>query len=434
MKKNVLVVGGGIGGITSAYFEAKKGNNVTLIDSSERIGGLLKSDYNGKNYFDYGTHIIPETSIPELNDFLFSLLDDENSVRTKNIKASSFFNGKMNNKSCYVDCSVIDKELYNRGCVEFLEAENEESNNLDEKLINKFGKTFYTEILKKNIEKYTNTDPALLDIKVGEFFDMSRLLVFNDSVTKRLCTLPIYNSKMGHHVRVDGSMKYYPKDGGVGKIIDLLESKLQKAGVKILKNTKINKIINLNGIIRTVETKNENFNIDDLIWTLPSEQLLKILDLDVENMKNLEFINAGLFDFTFDKKIASEATFINVFDNKLLSGRITLYQNLAKNKNYSCTVEVLSAQNDLEKKIDIVYNELIEMGLVTSENQVKYRKYRKINKGFPILSKDFVESQHRVNNFCEEYFKNVKFVGRSTSKDFFMPEVLVNAYNKITKE
>ena len=43
--KNVLVVGAGIAGIAgiiAAYFEAKKGNNVTLIESDARAGGLLK--------------------------------------------------------------------------------------------------------------------------------------------------------------------------------------------------------------------------------------------------------------------------------------------------------------------------------------------------------------------------------------------------------
>ena len=55
--KKVLVVGSGITALTAAYFEARKGNSVTLIDSDERTGGLLKSDFSNGQYFDYGTHI-----------------------------------------------------------------------------------------------------------------------------------------------------------------------------------------------------------------------------------------------------------------------------------------------------------------------------------------------------------------------------------------
>lgn len=56
--KKVVVVGSGVTGITAAaYFEARKGNSFTLIDSDERAGGLLKSDFSNGQYFDYGTHI-----------------------------------------------------------------------------------------------------------------------------------------------------------------------------------------------------------------------------------------------------------------------------------------------------------------------------------------------------------------------------------------
>ena len=56
--KNVSVVGAGIAGIIAAYFEVKKGHNVTLIEADARAGGLLKSDISNGKYFDYGTHIL----------------------------------------------------------------------------------------------------------------------------------------------------------------------------------------------------------------------------------------------------------------------------------------------------------------------------------------------------------------------------------------
>tara|TARA_R110001583_G_scaffold9788_2_gene45915 strand:- start:31253 stop:31393 length:141 start_codon:yes stop_codon:yes gene_type:complete len=44
MTKHVLVVGGGgIVGITTAYFKALQGYKVTLVEASNKMGGLLKS-------------------------------------------------------------------------------------------------------------------------------------------------------------------------------------------------------------------------------------------------------------------------------------------------------------------------------------------------------------------------------------------------------
>jgi protoporphyrinogen oxidase len=58
LSEKVVIVGSGIAGITAAYLEAKKGNWVTLIESDNRVGGLLKSDFFNDRYFDYGTHLM----------------------------------------------------------------------------------------------------------------------------------------------------------------------------------------------------------------------------------------------------------------------------------------------------------------------------------------------------------------------------------------
>lgn len=42
-KKNIVIVGGGITGLSSAYIAMKNGYNVTILESSEKVGGLLNS-------------------------------------------------------------------------------------------------------------------------------------------------------------------------------------------------------------------------------------------------------------------------------------------------------------------------------------------------------------------------------------------------------
>ena len=55
-----VVVGSGVAGIVASYFEAMKGNRVILIESDDRPGGLLKSDFSNNCYFDYGIHVYAE--------------------------------------------------------------------------------------------------------------------------------------------------------------------------------------------------------------------------------------------------------------------------------------------------------------------------------------------------------------------------------------
>ena len=94
----------------------------------------------------------------------------------------------MNNKSCYVNSSSIGEELFSNGCMEILESkDNFATENLEDFLLQKFGVTFYEQIYKPVVEKYIGIDPKLLAPQVGTFFDMSRLLAFDEKMTKRLC-------------------------------------------------------------------------------------------------------------------------------------------------------------------------------------------------------------------------------------------------------
>jgi protoporphyrinogen oxidase len=148
-----------------------------------------------------------------------------------------------------------------------------------------------------------------------------------------------------------------------------------------------------------------------------------------------KFRNTGLYDFIFKEPLSPKAAFINVHDVDMYSGRVTLYQNLAQNDNYSCTVEVLTDDGvDLNALINKIHLELVKMGIVDKNNQCTFKQFRPIKNGFPILTTDFVKTQNIVNEYCKNYFDNVMFVGRSTGKVFFMNDVLIDTYNKITND
>lgn len=430
--KNVSVVGAGIAGIIAAYFEVKKGHNVTLIEADARAGGLLKSDLSNGKYFDYGTHILSETGEKELDDLIFSDFSPQDCFINNKINVANYHNKRMNDKSCYVDAATIGEDLFNKGCMELLKTEEfPKGDNLEEFLLNKFGKTFYNEIFKPVVMKYTGTHPKELAVQSGWFFDMSRMLAFDDNTTKNLGKLAVYNSKLAHHTRVEGALKYYPKEGGVGDIIVSLMEKLNAEGVDVKLNFKTKEIKHNHGKVFSLVGADEEIIVDKLIWTLPSSFLSFLSNLAKKTSPPL-FRKTGLFDFTFENPLNSLATYINVYDLDMYSGRITLYQNLSDVENYSCTVEVLTDDDiDLEGLTEKLLFELMEMDIVSKKNNCIFKQFRPIKNGFPILTKKFLEEQSELNSYCQSYFQNVSFVGRATTDVFFMKDVLIDTFKKL---
>ena len=433
MSTTTVVVGAGMAGITAAYFESRKGRKVILLDSDKRAGGLLNSDFNFGHYFDYGTHIYADTGISELDDFLHSDLTPDNCTIHKIIHNGNFFKGVMNSKNGYVDASVLPRSEYNQGCFELLSMPEEcHAENLQDHLIGTFGDTFYKSIFKDVIQKYSGVNAKTLAVNAVDPFEITRILAFDDLTTKRLAKIDTYNGKLGFHIKGQATHNnYYPKHGGVGDQILKLMRRLDQMSVEFRPSAIITKIREKQGKVYEVVTKRGSIETDRLIWTLPNSLLVRLIGIEEMQTGPPVFRNTGLFDFVFEKALNSNLMYINVYDTNFLSGRVTLYQNMTQSEVYSCTVEVLADHDvDLKSKVSVILAELVKMDLIDTADSCIFQQFRPVRAGFPVLTTDAVVKFNHLSKFCDEYFKNIVFLGRTPST-FFLSDVLVDAYHKI---
>ena len=61
MKDQVVVIGAGIMGLTTAYYLSKSGYSVTVLEASDRVGGMaqtftLENGSNADNFYHYFCH------------------------------------------------------------------------------------------------------------------------------------------------------------------------------------------------------------------------------------------------------------------------------------------------------------------------------------------------------------------------------------------
>jgi phytoene dehydrogenase-like protein len=58
VNKSVVVVGAGLAGLTCAIYLQRSGANVTVLESSDRAGGRVKTDSVNGFLFDQGFQVI----------------------------------------------------------------------------------------------------------------------------------------------------------------------------------------------------------------------------------------------------------------------------------------------------------------------------------------------------------------------------------------
>jgi len=431
----VAVVGAGIAGITAAYFEARKGHKVYLIELSPRAGGLLKSDSHEFGTFDYGTHVAGDCGLPELDDFLYGGMTEDDYLFFNPGDSGNYYGGILSEISPFVNTSVLPEHKSIRASLELLKSKaNREANNLEEMMIARFGKLFYTEVLGEVVLKFMGKDPRELAKDAIYFFDMNRVLAFDAETTDRLKQIDNYDDALGYHYPAPGARKIYPRKGGIGAWIDFLMEKLQKVGVEYLPATKITSVLEQDGQVEELVLGNKTMAIDKLLWSIPPAFLAALID-PASSFPRPRFRKTGLYDFAFDKPLESKCFYINVYDPQLHSARVTLYQNLAQEgAHYGCTVEVLAGDGfDFESRTDLVLEELKTMGLIKDSHSCVYKGYRSIRAGFPVPEIQFLEESGRLARMLDNQLKNVAFIGRGGGR-FFMKDILKHTYRTCTRE
>lgn len=416
---------------------ASRSHDTYLIEAQDRLGGLLCSDRIADGYFDYGCHIAAETGIGDLDEILFQSFSDTNCNKYNTCLAGSYFSGCLTETSPHIDIRNLPDEIYQKATFDILHARDTGAMNLRDYCINRFGETLYHCAFLPIIKKFLGMDPKHLDKNCLSLFDMKRVVAYNERTATLLKADPYFDDLLGYHNPSQGSLKYYPKNGGIGSWARALERQLAEAGVKILKNTKPVSITFDNDKYPVrLSLKNNILEAEQLVWALPAPLLLlQINDREID-LHRPEFRSAHLFDFAFDQALESSCQYINIHEPQMLSGRITLYHNLNPGTPYhSCTVEVIGdVFSGHENAMEIILKELHTIGLVQNRTNCILKNYRCWNSGFPVMTNEYVSRLEETERYIQEKYTATTLIGRGNSGAFFMSDVLRKTYENIDRK
>ncbi|MGE7842230.1 NAD(P)-binding protein [Lysinibacillus sp. NPDC093712] len=437
---DIIVVGGGIAGIVSALLLADN-HHVTLIERADSLGGLLQTRKMDNDLsFDFGTHVPRKTGIEELDQVLFGNIDNSKWNEFEFLEVGNYYKGRLNKDSQFINTQMLEKEEYYKGLVELLNTsiiENESELNANDYLEKTFGKTFKEKIFEPILLKLYGEELNDLNSRAHLLFGYGRLICGNQLMTNHLKESVFYDNKIANTSNAIGASfkkSLYPKTPGINQWIESLEDLLNQKKVRIIKGISIDKAVfdNSGNIIEIELNNGEKLHSDLITWTIPINIFSELIEGPLEkNQTEKKFRAVGLFDFEFDKQFQCNNHYIYCNDEHMKSFRITLYSNLSDSNRNTCTVEVIdNYENLLNLSIDIIVEELKDMGIINIDSKVLFSNKQILKNGFPISFMDFYGNDISLQEKLQDQVNNVLFFGRN-SKEFFMEEVLSSLYYKL---
>jgi len=292
MTYDVVIVGGGIAGLTAAAYASTRGLKTLLIEKDEKFGGLV-SGFQYKGYtFDGGIRAIENSGVvqPMLDQLKIDI------EFTKSTVSLGLENDVIQIKSK----DSVDE--YSEILIKHFPKE--------EKAIKKIAKE-----MKKNMKYldvlYGIKNPLFVDIKENIPYIFKELLPWmfkfaftypkiasrNEAVDEYLLRFTSNQSLIdviGQHFFYKTptffALSYfslyldyrYPK-GGTLQFINQIKDEVERRGTTLLPNTEI---INVNAKERFVESNDEKYYYKDLIWACDTKLLYQQIDMNaLENPK-----------------------------------------------------------------------------------------------------------------------------------------------------
>ena len=276
----IVIIGGGITGLSAAYIAAKNGRKVTIIEASDTFGGLLNTFEIGNNRLEHYYHHF-FTHDEELN-WLIKDLNINDKLFFKKTSMGVFKNGiiyPFDNPFDLLKFKPIkftDKIKFGLTSLYLGKISNwERAENIS--CIDWFKKWAGTSTT-------SSLWAPLLNIKFGPYASKVPLSWMIGRLKQRINSRKNGDEKLGY---LEGSLQV---------LLDALLFRLREMNVELISHESVEKISFLNNEVQCVQTKNGEYSGKQFLFTIPGIYLSKLLEKDLPelstSLNNIKYFGA----------------------------------------------------------------------------------------------------------------------------------------------
>jgi protoporphyrinogen oxidase len=420
---NIAVVGTGFRGFCDvAQLLKVQGVNITMIEHSDRYGGLVNSSKVGPFWVDRGVHMFD--SIPEdLAELITSILNGR--VNTVEFKSISRFNNTNTNEFSMPDLSSLDMNTLGRIRSELLSMEDvtrNECSSLDEYFNRRFGPTV-AEIYSKIFSSVYGLESSAAQVNAIDRTSLGRVRFGND---REMIELKLGSQRMDQILaarrsaigKIDSLVSIYPntKNGMQGWAEASMQWLLGK-GVKIQLGTAVKEMRSNAGKVSMTTTRGQEV-FDHVIWANDDiRSFASAMGIDEKAsalVSPTPMIIATMFT---DHAKVQDFTYMQNFDHGSISYRTAsagIYSNQIINGTTFITAECPSSIVEIESLDKSVFaerlwDELRSIGVIDESAQLEGFHVEGAKRTFKVGKLGFDAEINKVTQEARERARNVLF-------------------------
>ena len=435
--KKVVVVGGGVAGLTMAYQLVQKGRKVTVLEKEEALGGLARSFRYGDFVFDIGPHRF-HTDRPAIEEFIKKVLGDsaETIVRRSGVWMFNRYFSWPLHPSVIVGLPpmVIIKvgldlltTIYHRRDVQ----------NFEDYIVNMYGRTLYDVFFKKYTEKFLEIPPDQTHV------DWARTGIDRAVIDKRL--------KMNSLVDLIISTLFKPKKdtyfiyptGGIDIFCTHLADMIRDGGGTVLSGAAVDDVRitgpdcagttseSGNGSepsagttagkkrISAVKAGDTWYDADEVVWTAPLPQLMGLLE---EEHGEMDYLALLAFNFELDSEPnapfqwcyfgADDISFNRITNPALFSDSVVPAGRGALCVEVTCRTGD-EKWNHPEKLYNLIVSDLVRTRVIEKPARISAVHVEKVPYTYPIYTLDYLDIVKAAETLIDEKYENIYPAGRT---------------------
>ncbi len=410
--ENIVIVGGGVAGLTAGYHLSQKGMRVTVVEKEDRPGGLARSFSYGDFIFDVGPHRF-HTDDQKVLRFIKMVLGPD----SVNIPRSSgvYFFGRYHEWPLRLSTLFkLPPSLTVRVAKDLVHRRRRTGSSFEDYIINMYGRTLYDSFFKIYTEKFLKHDPAKIHsdwAKAG----IDRAVIDKKMRANTLFSL-IRKTLLPKPVETEF---IYPTSGGIELFSDRLAAEIEKNGGEIRLESGVAEVTAGKKKVEEVTLADgTKLRPDLLIWTAPIDLLCRLLEVEEPR---LSYLSALLYNAEVKGEPTMPYQWCYYGQKDIVFNRISIprnfYKGTAPEGKTGINLEVTCKEgdwvwNDPEKLSSVVIEDMRRVGLIPSPDAVEKLHIEKAINVYPIYELDYLYPLQRILNHLS-YISNLLLLGRT---------------------